>query len=410
VERVALGAERLRDWKGLVDLGDQVWATGEVVTSRRGELSVLVTEWGLTAKCIRPRPGRGHGHTGAPGSLRHRYLDLAGSPAAGLMRARSTVVGAARGLLTELGYLEVETPMLHAVHGGANARPFMTHLNAYQQQMYLRIAPELYLKRLCVAGLAQVFEIGRNFRNEGVDATHNPEFTMLELYHTYSDYSAMRLLTERLIQHTAVAVYGQPIARRLLPDGRTADHDLSGTWPVVSVYQAVSGALAVPINPDTPLETLRAASQQAGLPTSAHHDHGQLVLAAYDQLVEPKTERPTFYVDFPVSVAPLARAHRNDPQLAEKWDLVAFGTEIATAHTELTDPVEQRRRLELQSMHAAGGNPEAMELDEDFLTALEHGMPPTAGLGVGMDRLVAMLTGSSVRQTLLFPLARPASP
>ncbi|WP_084211596.1 bifunctional lysylphosphatidylglycerol synthetase/lysine--tRNA ligase LysX [Pseudonocardia acaciae] len=388
VERATLGADRLADWKRLVDLGDHVWATGEVVTSRTGELSVLVDEWTHTAKCLRP---------GSPAAV---------SPeAAGLVRARGAVLGAVRRTLTDLGYLEVETPMLHAVHGGANARPFQTHRGSDRRPLYLRIAPELYLKRLCVAGLDKVFELGRNFRNEGADATHNPEFTMLEAYRAYADYAAMRLLTEELVRAAAVAAHGRAVARRPERFGG-GEHDLSGPWPVVGVYDAVSEALGVRVDPGIPLATLRQACQRAGVAAGVDSGHGRLVLAAYDQLVEPRTVAPTFYVDFPESVAPLARGHRRDPRLAERWDLVAFGVEIATAHTELTDPVEQRRRLEIQSLHASGGDPEAMELDEDFLAALEHGMPPTAGLGIGIDRLVAMLTGVSVRQTLLFPFVR----
>jgi lysyl-tRNA synthetase class 2 len=298
----------------------------------------------------------------------------------------------------------VETPMLQAVHGGANARPFITHINAYDMRMYLRIAPELYLKRLCVAGVDRVFELNRNFRNEGADASHNPEFTMLEAYQSYADYTTMLHLVRELVQHAATAAHGRPIAVR---DG--VEVDLSGEWPVVGVHAAVSAALSALVTPDTPVPELRALLAGHGITPADDADHGTLVQQAYEELVEPHTAEPTFYTDFPTSVSPLTRPHRTDPRLAERWDLVAFGAEVGTAYSELTDPLEQRRRLEAQSLKAASGDVEAMELDEDFLDALEHGMPPTGGLGVGVDRVLMMLTGTSIRQTVLFPFVRPVT-
>ncbi len=301
------------------------------------------------------------------------------------------------------GFLEVETPVLQAVHGGANARPFVTRSHAYDLPLYLRIAPELYLKRLAVGGVGRVFEIGRSFRNEGVDATHNPEFTMLEAYAAYGDYATMRELARELIVSAAMAAYGRPVAIR--PDG--TEVDLSGGWPVVPLHEAVAAALGEPLTPDTPVEDLRALAHRARVPLDPGWDRGHVLLEMYERLVEAKTTAPTFYTDFPVEVSPLTRAHREDPRLAERWDLVAFGVEIGTAYTELVDPVEQRRRLTAQSLLAAGGDVEAMEVDEDFLQALEYAMPPTGGLGLGVDRLVMLLTGRSIRETIAFPLVRP---
>lgn len=395
--QLMLGADEL--FRSGVDLGDHVGVRGEVVTSRRGELSVLVADWTVTAKCLHPLPDKRKGLADPETRVRRRYLD---PDLPELLRLRGTVVRAVRDRLHDKDFLEVETPMLQAVHGGANARPFVTHINAYDMRMYLRIAPELYLKRLCVAGVERVFELNRNFRNEGVDATHNPEFTMLEAYQAYADYDAMRVLTRELVQQAAVAAYGVPVVRH--PDG---EHDISGEWPVVTVHEAVSKALGEPVTPSTSVAELRSFCAAAGVPFGEEAGHGDLVLAAFDHLVEPSTVAPTFYTDYPTDVSPLTREHRSDPRLAERWDLVAFGAEIGTAYTELTDPLEQRRRLEAQSLRAASGDVEAMELDEDFLQALEHGMPPTGGLGLGIDRLLMLLTGASIRQTVPFPFTRP---
>ncbi len=400
----------LGGWRGCVDLGDHVGVSGQVVTSRRGELSVLVDEWTVTAKSLHPLPDKRKGLTDPETRVRQRYLDLAVNPdSTNMLRLRSTVIRAVRERLHHHDYLEVETPMLQTVHGGANARPFVTHINAYDMRMYLRIAPELYLKRLCVAGVERVFELNRNFRNEGVDATHNPEFTMLEAYQAYADYSTMRTLTRELIQHAAEAAYGAQVVRRPGPDGKLVEYDISGDWPVIPVHEAVSAALGEKIDAATTVSELRRLCRSAGVPVAEEAGHGDLVLKAHEHLVEGSTVLPTFYTDYPTDVSPLTRQHRTDPRLAERWDLIAFGSEVGTAYTELTDPLEQRRRLEAQSLRAASGDVEAMELDEDFLLALEHGMPPTGGLGIGIDRLLMMLTGASIRQTVLFPFVRPQS-
>ncbi|MGK5629976.1 bifunctional lysylphosphatidylglycerol synthetase/lysine--tRNA ligase LysX [Streptomyces sp. URMC 123] len=405
--RDGTGAAELARFTADIDLGDHLTATGEIGTSDRGELSLFVTSWRLTAKCLRPLPDKRRGLSDPEAKVRQRYLDLVVSPGArDVVRARSIAVQALRQGLLERGYLEVETPMLQQVHGGANARPFQTHINAYDLDLYLRIAPELYLKRLCVGGMEKVFEMGRTFRNEGVSYKHNPEFTMLEAYQAFADYDVMLDLTRELIQGAATAAFGSPIAHKARPDGTLEAHDISGLWPVKTVYGAISEALGEEVDADTDESALRRLCDRAGVPHTPENKRGDIVLEMYERLVEEKTTLPTFYKDFPTDVSPLTRQHRKDPRLAERWDLVAFGTELGTAYSELIDPVEQRRRLTAQSLLAAGGDPEAMELDEDFLGALEYAMPPTGGLGIGVDRLVMFLTGLTIRETLPFPLVR----
>ena len=403
-----VGAESLDAWKHDVDLGDHVGVEGEVVTSRRGELSVMVDSWAVTAKCLRPLPEKHKGLTDPETRVRRRYVDLIVNAEARVMvRTRSTVVRSIRESMQERGFTEVETPMLQVVHGGANARPFRTHINAYGMDLFLRIAPELFLKRLLVGGLEKVFEINRNFRNEGADSSHNPEFTMLEAYEAYGDYGTMRVLTQELVQAAATAAYGEPVARRIDHEGRVTEHDLSGEWPVTSLDAAVSAALGEQVTPDTTLDELRKLADRAGVPYQPGWPRGAVLLELYEHLVEDRTTEPTFYTDFPTEVSPLTRQHRRDPRLAERWDLVAFGAEIATAYSELVDPVVQRERLEAQSLLAAGGDHEAMAVDEDFLRALEYAMPPSGGMGMGIDRLLMLLTGRNIRETVLFPLVKP---
>ncbi|MYW15162.1 bifunctional lysylphosphatidylglycerol synthetase/lysine--tRNA ligase LysX [Streptomyces sp. SID2955] len=385
-----------------VDIGDLLTVSGHARPSDRGEPTVFVTSWQLTGKCLHPLPDKRRGLTDAEAKVRRRHLDLITSPdARAVVRVRSAAVQALRRGLLDRGYLEVETPMLQQIHGGANARPFTTHINAYDLDLYLRIAPELYLKRLCVGGLEKVFELGRTFRNEGVSHKHNPEFTMLEAYQAHADYDVMLGLARELIQGAATAAFGSPVARK---DGE--EYDISGTWPVRTVYGAISEALGEEIGPGTELLRLHRLCDRSGVPYTAEDGPGDVVLEMYERLVEHRTGPPTFYKDFPTDVSPLTRQHRSDPRLAERWDLVAFGTELGTAYSELTDPVEQRRRLTEQSLLAAGGDPEAMELDEDFLQALAYAMPPTGGLGLGVDRIVMFLTGLTIRETLPFPLVR----
>ena len=399
-----VGQESLDAWKRDVDLGDHVGVEGEVITSRRGELSVKADHWQLTSKALRPLPEKWHGLADPEARVRQRYVDLIVNPEARrMMRVRSDAVRSLRETLTGQGFVEVETPMLQVVHGGANARPFVTHINAYDLDLYLRIAPELYLKRLVVGGVEKVFEINRNFRNEGADATHNPEFTMLEAYEAYGDYDTMATLTRELVQAAAVAAFGSTVVRHA--DG--SEHDLGGAWRHVTVHDAIGAALGEPVTPDTPAATLRALCDKAGVPLHPEWTRGQVLLEMYERLVEEHTVEPTFFRDFPTDVSPLTRQHRDDPRLAERWDLVAFGKELGTAYSELVDPLEQRRRLTEQSLRAAGGDPEAMAIDEDFLRALEYGMPPSGGMGMGIDRLLMCLTGANIRETILFPLVRP---
>lgn len=399
-----VGADALAAWKRDVDLGDHVGVTGEVISSRRGELSVLADSFAITAKALRPLPDKHAGLADPASRVRQRYVDLIVNPEARQMaELRAGVTRSLREELHHRGFLEAETPILQVLHGGANARPFVTHINAYDMELYLRIALELYLKRLVVGGIEKVYEIGRIFRNEGADATHNPEFTMLELYEAYGDYDSMATLTRELIQAAARDALGGTIVRRR--DG--SEHDIGGEWAHKTVHGAVSEALGEEVTPDTGEERLRKLAASADVHLETGWNRGQVLLEMYEHLVERRTVLPTFYRDFPVEVAPLTRAHRDDPRLAEKWDLVAFGSEIGTAYSELVDPVEERARLTAQSLLAAGGDAEAMRLDEDFLRALEYGMPPAGGMGMGTDRLLILLTGASIRETILFPLVRP---
>ncbi|WP_433255193.1 bifunctional lysylphosphatidylglycerol synthetase/lysine--tRNA ligase LysX [Streptosporangium sp. CA-135522] len=396
----AAGLDR---WRATVDLGDHVGCSGEVVTSRAGELSVLAEEWAPTAKCLRPLPGGHHGPAGPQSRARQRYLDLVTDPdAREMLRIRSATLYGLRTALIRRGFLEVETPILQPVHGGANARPFTTHMNAYDLRLHLRIAPELHLKRLCVGGVERVFELGRSFRNEGVSHKHNPEFTMLEVYQAYADHRTMQDLAREIIQEAAVAAFGAPVLRR-----HGQEIDISGSWRTTGVNEALSEAVGEQVTADTSVPELRKLADRLAVPYDPKWGWGAMIMELYGRLVEERTAGPVFYTGFPAEVSPLARPHRGDPRLAERWDLVAFGIEIGTAYSELTDPIEQRRRLTEQSLLAAAGDPEAMELDEDFLRALEYAMPPTGGLGLGVDRLVMMLTGRSIRQAVTFPLVRP---
>ena len=402
------GRSAMDSLRHIVDLGDHVGASGLMVLSRRGELSLEVSSWLLTAKSLRPLPDKYRGITDPETRVRQRYLDLAVNPVTRRqLITRSAVIRAVRDTLNDLGFLEVETPILQTIHGGANARPFRTHINAYDLELYLRIAPELYLKRLMVGGVDKLFEIGRNFRNEGADASHNPEFTMLEAYQAYGDYGSMRVIAQQLVTNAARAATGGSVIAGNDHDGQRCEVDLGEPWPVITVNDAISAATDHDVSADTSREQLVQLAESRQIAIDERWTRGGVLLELYEHLVEDRTIRPTFYTDFPAEVSPLTRAHRLDSRLAERWDLVAFGAEIGTAYTELIDPVEQRTRLTAQSLQAAGGDPEAMELDEDFLTALEHGMPPTGGLGMGMDRLVMLLTGSSIRDTIAFPLVRP---
>jgi lysyl-tRNA synthetase class 2 len=397
------GAEALDAWKRDVDLGDHIGVEGEVITSRRGELSVLADRFAITAKSLRPLPDKHAGLTDPEARVRQRYVDLIVNPQARrAAELRSSVLRSLRQDLHARGFLEAETPILQPVHGGANAQPFITHHNAQNRDVYLRIALELYLKRLLVGGIEKVFEISKNFRNEGMDGTHSPEFTMLEAYETYGNYDTIGTLTRELIQNAARAAFGGTVLRRA--DG---EYEIGGEWPSKTVHGAVSEALGEEITAGTSRDELVKLCERAGVPVDPGWTVGQVVLEMYERLVEERTVEPTFYRDFPVEVSPLTRQHREDPRLAERWDLVAFGTELGTGYTELVDPVEERARLTAQSLLAANGDPEAMQLDEDFLRALEYGMPPAGGMGMGIDRLLIMFTGLGIRELIMFPMVKP---
>jgi lysyl-tRNA synthetase, class II len=400
-----VGPERLEAWKRQIDIGDHVGVSGEVITSRRGELSVLADSWQLTAKALRPLPVA-HRPMSEEARVRQRYVDLIVRPQARqTVRTRATAVRSLRDSLHRRGFLEVETPMLQVLHGGATARPFVTHSNAFDTDLYLRIAPELFLKRAVVGGIEQVFEINRNFRNEGADSTHSPEFAMLECYQAYGDYDTMAVLTRELVQEAAQAVSGSHIVRHA--DG--TELDLGGQWRQITLYGSLSSALGEEVTVDTPMATLQQYAEKRALAVDPKWGPGKLAEELFEELVVPGLIEPTFVRDYPEETSPLTRGHREQPGLTEKWDLYLLGLELATAYSELVDPVVQRERLVAQAQQAARGDDEAMRLDEDFLRAMEYGMPPAGGMGMGIDRLLMALTGLGIRETILFPLVRPES-
>jgi lysyl-tRNA synthetase class 2 len=413
LDAARLGREALDQFTAFVDVGDLVRVDGTTGLSRSGTRSLLAQTWRMEAKSLHPIPFDAFEDPAA--KARQRSTDLLVHPGGvELLRRRSAVVGAIRRSLTDAGFLEVETPMLHTTHGGASARPFRTFINAYGVDLSLRIAPELYLKRLLVAGLGPVFELGRNFRNEGADATHNPEFTSLEVYQPHGDYVTMRLLAERVVREAARAVHGREVipvpAAGQVRAGLDGVEllDISGEWLVVPVLDAVSEAVGSTVTMGTDIDVLLGIAALHGVRVRPEMGAGAVIEELYAALVEPTTLQPTFYVDFPRETSPLTRPHRREDGLVERWDLVVAGMEIGTAYSELTDPLDQRTRLTEQSLKAAAGDPEAMEVDEDFLLALETGMPPSGGLGLGVDRLVMLLTNTPIRSVLTFPFTRPA--
>jgi lysyl-tRNA synthetase, class II len=398
-----VGRAALDDWKHLVDLGDLVGVTGEVITSRRGELSVLADSWAMSAKALRPLPVA-HKPLSEETRVRQRYVDLIVRPQAReTVRTRATVVRSLRESLFQRNFLEVETPMLQLQHGGATARPFVTHSNALDTDLYLRIAPELFLKRAVVGGIERVFEINRNFRNEGMDSSHSPEFAMLEAYQAYADYNIMATQVREWIQEAAFAVGGSHVVTH--QDG--TELDLGGQWRSVTLFGALSEALGEEVTVRTDLAQLQRYAEKHDLSVDPKWSAGKLAEELFEHLVQHTLQAPTFVRDYPEETTPLTRAHRETPGLTEKWDLYVMGIELATAYSELVDPVVQRERLLAQSLLAAGGDAEAMVLDEDFLRAMEYGMPPAGGMGMGIDRLLMVLTGLGIRETILFPLVRP---
>jgi len=398
-----VGEAALADWKHLVDLGDLVAITGEVITSRRGELSVLAGTWAMSAKALRPLPVA-HKPLSEETRVRQRYVDLIVRPQAReVVHTRATVVRSLRESLHRRNFVEVETPMLQLLHGGATARPFVTHSNALDTDLYLRIAPELFLKRAVVGGIDRVFEINRNFRNEGMDSTHSPEFAMLEAYQAYADYNVLQREVREWIQEAAFAVGGSHVVTHY--DG--TELDLGGEWASVTLFGSLSDALGEEVTVQTDRATLQRYAEKHDLSVDPKWGPGKLAEELFEHLVQHTLQAPTFVRDYPEETAPLTRAHRETPGLTEKLDLYVLGFELGTVYSELVDPVVQRERLVAQSLLAAGGDAEAMQLDEDFLRAMEYGMPPTAGMGMGIDRLLMALTGLGIRETILFPLVRP---
>lgn len=404
ISLAGVGDVALESWKAEVDLGDIVFVHGEVISSRRGELSVLADSWQMASKALRPLPVA-HKEMNEESRVRQRYVDLIVRPQArSVARQRIAVVRAVRNALERRDFLEVETPMLQTLAGGAAARPFITHSNALDVDLYLRIAPELFLKRCVVGGLERVFELNRVFRNEGADATHSPEFAMLETYQAWGTYDDSAVVTRELIQEVADEAIG---TRQLpLPDGST--YDIDGEWATVEMYPSLSQALGEQITPETSLDYLLsiAARLDLEIPTDRGYGHGKLVEELWEHTVGNTLWAPTFVKDFPVETTPLTRQHRSISGVTEKWDLYVRGFELATGYSELVDPIVQRERFEAQARAAAAGDDEAMQLDEDFLAAMEYAMPPTTGTGMGIDRLLMLLTGLSIRETVLFPIVR----
>ena len=433
----SVGAESLAAYKNDVDLGDHLFVHGRVISSRRGELSIFATpaevtpeaqaayeaassalpapdaSWAIASKALRPLPKTWTTEDGEEITLsedqriRRRELDLITRPAArDMVRIRAAVNRSLRENFFRRDYIELETPMLQMIHGGAAARPFTTHMNALDTDLYLRIATEIYLKRAVVGGVDRVFEINRNFRNEGMDSSHSPEFTALEAYEAYSDYNGMADLTRDLIQQAARDAFdlseGEEIVR--LADG--TEYDLSGEWDRIDLYGSTSEALGEEITVETPRETLVKYAERIGLEVDDYAVSGKIVEDIFEELVASKLWAPTFVYDFPEDTSPLTRYHRSRPGLTEKWDLYVRGFETGTAYSELADPVVQRERFEAQALAAANGDPEAMVLDEDFLIAMEQGFPPCGGMGMGIDRLLMVLTGQGIRETIPFPLVK----
>ena len=396
-----VGEEKLELWKELTDLGDHVFVHGEVITSKRGELSVLADDWKMAAKTLRPMPNL-HNELEEEFRVRHRYIDLiVRDRAREVVKIRSEVLQSLRNTFANRAFTEIETPMLQVMHGGASARPFKTHSNAFDTELYLRIAPELFLKRAVVGGLERVFEINRNFRNEGSDRTHSPEFAMLEAYEAYGDYNSMAQITQELIQNAAMDVFGNH--QVTLDDGEV--NDLGGNWPRISLYGSLSEACGQEITPETDIAVLKKIADKVEIEID-HPLHGKYVEELWEHFVKPGLDKPTFVMDFPVDTSPLTRDHRDQAGVVEKWDLYVRGFEQATGYSELVDPVVQRERFVKQAELAAKGDPEAMRLDEEFLKALEFGMPPSGGMGMGIDRLLMSLTGLGIRETILFPLVK----
>ena len=395
-----------QDWSllGELDLGDIIGVTGNVVRTRRGQLSIAPTSLTLLSKAVRPLPEKFHGLSDKETRYRRRYVDLiVNEDVRETFRKRSAIVSAFRRYMEADGFMEVETPILQTIQGGATAKPFITHFNALNQENYLRIATELHLKRLLVGGFERVFEIGRIFRNEGMDQTHNPEFTTMEAYRAYSDLDGMKELAEGVIKAANAAVND---SEQIEYQGQIID--LSGTWPSRPMTEIVSDVLGRTVTIDTPAAELAEDCRAHGIEVKPEWTSGKLIAELYDELGEASIVNPTFVCDYPIEVSPLAKRFEDDPRLTHRFELVIAGHEYANAFSELNDPVDQAERFRKQVEEKFAGDDEAMEYDEDYVRALEYGMPPAGGIGIGMDRVVMLLTNSaSIRDVLLFPHMKP---
>jgi lysyl-tRNA synthetase class 2 len=398
-----VGQETLDSWKSDIDLGDIVSVTGEIITSKRGELSILANSYAIAAKSLRPLPND-HKPMSEETRVRMRYVDLiVRDEARANARLRPAVMRSLRETFHNENFVEVETPMLQVMHGGAAARPFKSFSNAYDMDLYLRIAPELFLKRCVVGGIERVFEINRNFRNEGADSSHSPEFAMIESYQAYGDWRSIADLTRSLVQNAALVIAGSHVVTH--HDGRQAD--LGGKWREISLYEAITEGVGESVTALTPLEDLKKIATKLGMKIDPKWITGKLAEEIFEHVAKDQLIAPTFVMGFPIDTSPLVRAHRELPGVAEKWDLYVDGFELATGYSELIDPVIQRERLIEQATLGAKGDLEAMQVDEDFLRAMEFAMPPTGGMGMGVDRLLMALTGLGIRETILFPLVKP---
>ncbi|HZX54341.1 MAG TPA: lysine--tRNA ligase, partial [Ilumatobacteraceae bacterium] len=377
---------------------------GTVMTTRKGELSIKVEQVELLAKAVRPMPDKWHGLSDVDTRFRQRYADLIVNEAARrAFRIRHEIIASFRRTLHAEGFIEVETPVLHLEAGGAHARPFITHHNTLDMQLYLRIALELHLKRLIVGGMERVFEIGRIFRNEGISTRHNPEFTMMELYQAFADYSEMIDITERLITQAAIDATGSSVVS--VGDDQI---DLSQPWRRARMIDLTSEAIGTEVHPSMPVDVLRRLADEHGVACNPAWGSGKIIEELFEATAESALIQPTFVTGHPVEISPLARTDRNDPHLTERFELFVLGRELANGYSELNDPIEQRARFEDEHAARQGGNLEAGTVDEDYLRALEYGMPPTGGLGVGMDRVAMLIAGvQSIKEVILFPTLRP---
>jgi lysyl-tRNA synthetase class 2 len=408
VSKAVVGDDAFDAFKG-IDLGDWVGVYGTVMTTRKGELSVKVDRFELLSKAVRPLPDKWHGLTDTDTRFRQRYADLiVNDEARRTFAVRHAVISSFRRTLHGRGFMEVETPVLHVEAGGAHARPFLTHHNTLDMQLFLRIALELHLKRLIVGGMERVFEIGRIFRNEGISTRHNPEFTMMELYQAFADYSEMIETTEALITQAAIDATGSSVVTVFRPDGGSEAIDLAQPWRQARMIDLVKDAIGVEVHPSQPVDQLRALAARHNVSVHPRWGSGKIIEELFEATAEHMLIAPTFVTGHPVEISPLARVDRNDPFLTERFELFVGARELANGYSELNDPVEQRARFVDEQAAKDAGDAEAGTVDEDYLRALEYGMPPTGGLGIGMDRVAMLIAGvNSIKEVILFPTLRP---